>query len=137
MIIKGKEYTLEELKEVDIDYYNKIIEKQRFSIEVKNLVRYKVINEFKDFSKTDQKMLLKLKKEVFANNEIFIFGSRVNGKYITKKDVTKYKDKYPEIVESDWDVKSLFKPNTEALKKFQETNKVKIDFQIGNNKIKV
>jgi predicted metal-binding protein len=137
MIEIGKVYTLDELKNIDISYYNIITEKQKFNIEIKNTVRHKIIESFTDFSKKDKDFLLKLKNEIFNNNDIYVFGSRVNGKYITNVEVKKYIKKYPDIKESDWDIQSLFKPDDELLLKFQIENNIKIDFNMGTQKIKI
>jgi hypothetical protein len=129
-------YTLEDLKEIDLNYYNRIIESQRFNKEVKNIVRHPVVKKFEDFTKENQTLLLKMKKEIFDNNDIFVFGSQISGKYITKEEVKKY-HKYPQAKESDWDIKSLYKPDREKLKLFETENNVKIDFQLGNSIIKI
>ena len=108
-----------------------------FNLKIKSKVRHKIIKNFNDFDPDSKKLLLKLKKEVFNNSDIYVQGSRVNGTYLTSVEFEEYRKLYPNVKESDWDIQSLYIPDKEKLKRFQENNNIKIDFQIGSQKIKV
>ena len=137
MIIKNKIYNLEDLKLIYPDYYNKIMLNNKFNIEVKDIIRHNIINNFEDFSDSDKQMLLLLKKNIFNNQDIYIFGSRISGKYIDTDEYNKYKDLYNGIKESDWDIQSLYIPDKDSLKKFEKDFNIRIDFHKGTHKIKI
>ena len=84
-----------------------------------------------DFEEKDKEYLLDLKKEVFKGNDFYVFGSRVNGTYLSDAEYEMYKDKYTNVKKSDWDIRSNFKVTIKEFKGY------KIDFQIGNKGIKV
>lgn len=137
MIIKNKVYNLEDLKLIYPDYYNRIMLNNKFNIEVKDIIRHNIINNFEDFSDNDKQMLLLLKKNIFNNQDIYIFGSRISGKYIDTDEYNKYKDLYNGIKESDWDIQSLYIPDKDSLKKFEKDFNIRIDFHKGTHKIKI
>jgi hypothetical protein len=137
MIIKNKIYNLEELKLIYPDYYNRIMLNNKFSIEVKDIIRHNIISSFEDFSDNDKQMLLLLKESVFNNQDIYIFGSRISGKYIDTDEYNKYKELYSSIKESDWDIQSLYIPDKDSLKKFEKDFNIRIDFHKGTHKIKI
>lgn len=137
MIIKNKVYNLEDLKLIYPDYYNRIMLNNKFNIEVKDIIRHNIINNFEDFSDSDKQMLLLLKKNIFNNQDIYIFGSRISGKYIDTDEYNKYKDLYNGIKESDWDIQSLYIPDKDSLKKFEKDFNIRIDFHKGTHKIKI
>ena len=137
MIIKNKIYNLEDLKLIYPDYYNKIMLNNKFNIEVKDIIRHNIINNFEDFSDSDKQMLLLLKMNIFNNQDIYIFGSRISGKYIDTDEYNKYKDLYNGIKESDWDIQSLYIPDKDSLKKFEKDFNIRIDFHKGTHKIKI
>ena len=137
MIIKNKIYNLEELKLIYPDYYNRIMLNNKFSIEVKDIIRHNIISSFEDFSDNDKQMLLLLKESVFNNQDIYIFGSRISGKYIDTDEYNKYKELYSSIKESDWDIQSLHIPDKDSLKKFERDFNIRIDFHKGTHKIKI
>lgn len=137
MIIKNKVYNLEDLKLIYPDYYNRIMLNNKFNIEVKDIIRHNIINNFEDFSDNDKQMLLLLKKNIFNNQDIYIFGSRISGKYIDTDEYNKYKNLYNGIKESDWDIQSLYIPDKDSLKKFEKDFNIRIDFHKGTHKIKI
>lgn len=137
MIIKNKVYNLEDLKLIYPDYYNRIMLNNKFNIEVKDIIRHNIINNFEDFSDSDKQMLLLLKKNIFNNQDIYIFGSRISGKYIDTDEYNKYKNLYNGIKESDWDIQSLYIPDKDSLKKFEKDFNIRIDFHKGTHKIKI
>jgi hypothetical protein len=102
-----------------------------FNIEIKSKVRHKIINIFDDFSDKDKEYLIELKQEVFKGNDIYIFGSRINGTYLTDDEYKKYSKIYNNVKKSDWDIRSNFRINIREFKGY------KIDSQIGNKGIKV
>jgi hypothetical protein len=122
------------------EYINKYPEAKKrfeFNLQIKSKIRHELINNFEDFDKSSKKLLLALKKEVFNNNEIYVSGSRILGTYLTDVEYEKYSKIYPNVKKSDWDIKSLYKPDREKLKLFETEYNVKIDFQLGNSTIKV
>lgn len=122
------------------EYINKYPEAKKrfeFNLQIKSKIRHELINNFEDFDKSSKKLLLALKKEVFNNNEIYVSGSRILGTYLTDVEYEKYSKIYPNVKKSDWDIKSLYKPDREKLKLFETENNVKIDFQLGNSIIKI
>lgn len=110
------------------------MEKIAFS-PIKNSIRHKVIESFEDFDDKSKDFLLRLKSEVFENNDIYVHGSRIQGRYLTDEEYDKYSKEYKFVKRSDWDIQSLVKPKN--LKEFELNNSVKIDFQLGTFKIKV
>ena len=81
---------------------------------------------------------MRLKEDVFEGNTIYVFGSRINGRYITKEEVATYSSLYPNIKESDWDIQSLFFADKYKLDLFaKENGVVKIELNIGKHKIEV
>ncbi len=137
MIILNKIYNLEEIKEILPDYYNMIMSNNKFNLEVKNIVRHKIINNIDDLTSEDKKMLLLLKESVFNNENIYISGSRINGTYINNEEYNSYKDLYKYVKESDWDIQSLYIPEQSLLKKFEKDFNIRIDFHKGTHKIKI
>ncbi len=136
--IINKVYTLDDLKSINIELYNSILDKHKLYYEFKNVIRHKVINNFDDFSDEDKSFLLRLKEDVFEGNTIYVFGSRINGRYITKEEVATYSSLYPNIKESDWDIQSLFFADKYKLDLFaKENGVVKIELNIGKHKIEV
>jgi hypothetical protein len=119
-----------------IDKYPEAKLRFEYNINIKSKVRHKIINDKRDFDVATKKILSALKKEVFENNDIFVFGSRINGTYITDKEYIKYSKIYQNVKKSDWDIQSIFKPDADKLKAFQDKYNIKIDFQIGTKKIK-
>lgn len=108
-----------------------------YNLNIKSKVRHKVIESFEDFDDKSKEYLLSLKNEVFEGNNIYVFGSRVNGTYLSDDEYEKYSKEYTNVKKSDWDIKSLYKPDREKLKLFETENNVKIDFQLGNSIIKI
>ena len=122
------------------EYIKKYPEAQKrfeFNLQIKSKIRHTIINKFEDFDLDSKKLLLSLKKDIFDNNDIYVFGSRIQGTYLTDEEFEKYNKLYSNVKKSDWDIQSLYIPDKEKLKRFQENNNIKIDFQIGSQKIKV
>lgn len=124
-------YTLNDLLSIGGEYSERIKDRVTFQSEVKSKVRHKIINTFEDFDEKDKTYLLDLKNEIFKGNNIYVFGSRVNGTYLSDDEYEMYKDKYTNVKKSDWDIRSNFKVTIKEFKGY------KIDFQIGNKGIKV
>ena len=125
-IVKGKVYTLEELLILD-----KGLEKRIEYNKIKSKVRHEKVSEFNDLDKDSKKLLLRLKKEVFNGEAIYLSGSRIKGTYLTEKEFQDNKLKYPNVKRSDWDIFSEYNPDKNKLKEFEEKENIKIDFQIG------
>ena len=130
-----KIYTLEDIFDWNNDYSKQLQEKLLLNLEFKFKIRHKIITTYNDLEEEDKLLLTTLKKEVFANNLIYLFGSRTNGKYIDKKEYIDNKDKYPHIKVSDYDIKSQYKPDVTKLKEFEKKYDVKIDYFYGTAKI--
>jgi len=126
-----KIYTLDELLSRGDDYAKMIKERIAFQLEVKSKVRHKIVTCFDDFDSSSKKFLLRLKKEVFNDNTIYVIGSRVNGTYLTDEEYEKYSKEYQNVKKSDWDIRSKFDV---LVKEFEG---YKIDFQIGTKGVKV
>lgn len=124
-------YTLEDLLSKGDDYAKRLEDKLKFNKEVKSKIRHKIINSFEDFTTEDQLFLIKLKEKVFNNNDIYVFGSRINGTYLSNEEYLYYKDKYSNVKESDWDIRSFFKPTIQIFENY------KIDYSPGSHGIKV
>lgn len=124
-------YTLEDLLSRGDEYSKKLEEKIRFSKEVKSKVRHKVVANFDDFSDKDKAFLLRLKEQVFDGHDIYVFGSRINGTYLSDEEYEMYKDKYQDVKKSDWDIRSNFKAKAKEFEGF------KIDYNPGTYGIKV
>lgn len=138
--ILNKIYTLDELLSTDSDYSKMLKEKIRFHTEIKSKKRHPVITEFKDFEEREKAFLLELKEVVFENNFIYVFGSRIDGKYLTDKEYEEYVKIYPNIKKSDWDIRSEFKLSKTGiakLKDFEKKYNTKIEISFGNNGIKI
>lgn len=130
-----KIYTLEDIFNWNNEYSKYIQEKLLLNSEFKSKTRHKIITTYEDLEEEDKLLLITLKQEVFENNLIYLFGSRINGKYITKKEYIEYKEKYPHIKVSDYDIKSQYKPDVTKLKEFEKKYDVKIDYFYGTAKI--
>lgn len=102
-----------------------------YILNIKSKVRHKVVTCFDDFDDDSKEFLLRLKKEVFSDNDIYVYGSRVNGTYLSDEEFNRYSSEYPNVKKSDWDIRSLYKP------KQTEFLGYKIDFNFGTNGIKV
>ncbi len=124
-------YTLDDLLSRGDEYSKKLEERIRFSTEVKSKVRHKVVTNFDDFSDKDKAFLLRLKEQLFDGNDIYVFGSRINGTYLSDEEYEMYKDKYHGVKKSDWDIRSPFKAKAREFEGF------KIDYNPGTNGIKV
>ena len=124
-------YTLDDLLSRGDEYSKKLEERIRFSTEVKSKVRHKVVTNFDDFSDKDKAFLLRLKEQVFDGHDIYVFGSRINGTYLSDEEYEMYKDKYQDVKKSDWDIRSNFKAKAKEFEGF------KIDYNPGTYGIKV
>jgi len=85
-------YTLEELLSRGDEYSKKLEEKIRFSKEVKSKVRHKVVANYDDFCDKDKAFLQRLKEQIFDGNDIYVFGSRINGTYLSDEEYEMYKE---------------------------------------------
>ena len=98
---------------------------------IKTKIRHKIINSFEDLDDKSKEYLFSLKNEVFKGNNIYVFGSRVNGTYLSDDEYEKYSKEYSNVKKSDWDIQSEFKVNVREFKGY------KIDYQFGTKGIKI
>ena len=134
--MKNIVYSLDHLLKLEDETGDKFRSLKKLG-DLKRSIRHTVINTFDDFCDKDKSFLLALKNEIFDGNNIYVSGSRITGKYITKKEYLKYKDEYIGLKPSDWDIQSMFVPNMDKLKQFAIEHDVKIDFSKGINKVKI
>ena len=120
------QYTLEEYIKDPI-----VAKRFEYNTNIKSKVRHKIVGSFKDFDNESKEYLLSLKNEVFKGSDIYVFGSRVNGTYLSDNEYEKYSKEYSNVKKSDWDIRSEFKTDIKEFKGY------KIDFQIGNKGIKI
>ena len=130
-----KIYTLEDILAWNNDYSRYIEKKLLLDSDFKSKIRHKIITTYEDLEEDDKLLLTTLKQEVFDNNLIYLFGSRISGLYINKKEYIDNKEKYPHIKVSDYDIKSQYRPDVTKLKEFEKKYDVKIDYFYGTAKI--
>ena len=132
-----KIYTLEEMIAWNNDYSKMLIKKMKLDKDIKSKIRHKVINYKEDLDTDTLALLLLIKEKLFNNNPIYLAGSRINGKYITEEEYNLYIQDYPDIKVSDYDIKSIYKPNITKVKEFEKEYHVKIDYSYGTYKIEI
>ena len=132
-----KIYTLEEMLAWNNDYSEMLNRKIKLYKDIKSKIRHKIITCKEDLDNDTLSLLLLIKVQLFDNNPIYLSGSRINGKYITKEEYELYKQEYSDIKVSDYDIKSIYKPDITKIKEFEKEYNIKIDYSYGTYKIEI